>query len=196
MGLLCAMIKYFHETLSSFWWQSIAPYITLSRLLLMKCSSCNLFSSLKFTVYISFILNEWMNDGCFRPWFCTCKAILGRGQPRLMRWILLWTRPWCRLDRSGTDLQHLKHHSFYFQLYKFTPVKFVALQFELNPQAIDLFISCRSYLSKRPQQIHNNSQQMSGWCVTSCIYKSHEMNAVLGPDSVLARLYWGGDNLG
>ena len=30
------------------------------------------------------------NASCFRLWFCTCKAILGRGQPGLMRQILLW----------------------------------------------------------------------------------------------------------
>ena len=34
-----------------------------------------------------------MNEWCFRPWFCTFKAILGQGQPGLMRWILLWTMP-------------------------------------------------------------------------------------------------------
>ena len=27
---------------------------------------------------------------CFRPWFCIVKAILGQGQPGLMKWILLW----------------------------------------------------------------------------------------------------------
>ena len=34
------------------------------------------------------------NDWCFRPRFCTCKAILGWGQPGLMRIILL---------KDGTD---------------------------------------------------------------------------------------------
>ena len=33
--------------------------------------------------------NEW----CFRPIFCTCKAILCWEQPRLMGWILLWIMP-------------------------------------------------------------------------------------------------------
>ena len=40
-------------------------------------------------------LNEW----CFKPRFCTCKAILGRGQPGVMRWILLWIMPLVQ-DRS------------------------------------------------------------------------------------------------
>ena len=31
--------------------------------------------------------NAWTHDyeWCFRPRFCTCKALLGRGQPGLMR---------------------------------------------------------------------------------------------------------------
>ena len=32
-------------------------------------------------------------DWCFRPRFCTCKAILGRAQPGRMRWILSWSMP-------------------------------------------------------------------------------------------------------
>ena len=36
--------------------------------------------------------DKW-NDWCFRPRFCNCKAILGWGQPGLMRWILLWIMP-------------------------------------------------------------------------------------------------------
>ena len=31
---------------------------------------------------------KW-NELCFRPRFCTCKAILYRGQPGLMRWIFI-----------------------------------------------------------------------------------------------------------
>ena len=38
---------------------------------------------------------EW----CFRPRFCTCKAILGRRHPGLMRWILLGIMPLVQ-DRS------------------------------------------------------------------------------------------------
>ena len=34
-----------------------------------------------------------INEYCFRPRFWTCKTILGREQPRLMRWILLWIMP-------------------------------------------------------------------------------------------------------
>ena len=34
-------------------------------------------------------MNEWMNEWCFRPQFCTCKAILGWGQPGLRRWIYI-----------------------------------------------------------------------------------------------------------
>ena len=34
---------------------------------------------------------KW-NDWCFRPRICT-KAILGRGQPGLIRWIMLWIIP-------------------------------------------------------------------------------------------------------
>ena len=38
---------------------------------------------------------------CFRPRFCSlCKAILGRGQPVLMRWICYESRPWCMINRS------------------------------------------------------------------------------------------------
>ncbi len=33
------------------------------------------------------LMNEWMNERCFTPLFCTVKAELGRGQPGLMRWI-------------------------------------------------------------------------------------------------------------
>ena len=36
---------------------------------------------------------DQMNEWCFRPRFCTMKAILGWGQPGLMRWILLWIMP-------------------------------------------------------------------------------------------------------
>ena len=35
----------------------------------------------------------WMNKCCFRLRICICKAILGRGQPRLIGWILLWIMP-------------------------------------------------------------------------------------------------------
>ena len=31
--------------------------------------------------------NEWMNEWCFRPRFCTVQAILGRRHPGWMRWI-------------------------------------------------------------------------------------------------------------
>ena len=34
-----------------------------------------------------------LHECCFRPRFCTCKAILGRGQPGLLRSILLWIMP-------------------------------------------------------------------------------------------------------
>ena len=34
--------------------------------------------------------NYRMNEWCFRQRFCTCTTIQGRGQPGLMRWILLW----------------------------------------------------------------------------------------------------------
>ena len=44
----------------------------------------------------STFLHRYFNEWCVRPWFCTCKVILGRGQPGLMRWILLY--PWCRID--------------------------------------------------------------------------------------------------
>ena len=42
--------------------------------------------------------NEWR----FRPHFCTCKAILGRGQNGLMTWIMFVMNhaPWCSIDRS------------------------------------------------------------------------------------------------
>ena len=39
------------------------------------------------------------NEQCFRPRFCTCMAILGRGQPGLMNWCLLWIMPQVQ-DRS------------------------------------------------------------------------------------------------
>ena len=49
---------------------------------------------------IAVLFARWKsNDSCFRPWFCTCKAILCRGQPRLMRWILLLYMPLVQ-DRS------------------------------------------------------------------------------------------------
>ena len=35
------------------------------------------------------IPKNW-NNWCFRPRYCTCKAVLDRGQPGLMGWILLW----------------------------------------------------------------------------------------------------------
>ena len=43
---------------------------------------------------------KWMNEWCFRPRFCTCKTILGWGQPGLMGWISLWIMPWCSINRS------------------------------------------------------------------------------------------------
>ena len=47
------------------------------------------------------VMLEWKwNDWCFRPRLCTCKAILGRGQPALMRWIYNESCPWRRIDRS------------------------------------------------------------------------------------------------
>ena len=36
---------------------------------------------------------QWMNDWCFRPRFCTCKAIQGQGKPGLMRWFWVWIMP-------------------------------------------------------------------------------------------------------
>ena len=30
-------------------------------------------------------LYQYLNEWCFRPQFCTCRAILGQRQPRLMR---------------------------------------------------------------------------------------------------------------
>ena len=41
--------------------------------------------------------NEW----CFRPRFCTCKAILGRGHPSQMRWICYESCPCCRINHSN-----------------------------------------------------------------------------------------------
>ena len=40
-------------------------------------------------MFIFLQMNEW----CFRPWFGTCKATLGQGQLRRMRWILQWIMP-------------------------------------------------------------------------------------------------------
>ena len=54
----------------------------------MQCVSCS----------ASVFRNE--NKWCFRPRFCTVKFILGRRQPGWMKWILLWTIPWRRIDRS------------------------------------------------------------------------------------------------
>ena len=39
---------------------------------------------MRFKNYIKMKLNEW----CYRPWFCTCKAILDRWQHGLMRCIV------------------------------------------------------------------------------------------------------------
>ena len=44
------------------------------------------------------VLYKW-NKWCFKPRFSTHKAILGRGQPGLIRWILLWNMPLVQ-DRS------------------------------------------------------------------------------------------------
>ena len=44
-------------------------------------------------------LRGWMDEGCFRPLFCTIKAELGQGQPGLMRW-RDETLPQCSIHRS------------------------------------------------------------------------------------------------
>ena len=41
------------------------------------------------------IINEW----CVRPRFCIVRLYWVDGQPGLMRWILTWIMPWCRIDR-------------------------------------------------------------------------------------------------
>ena len=51
-------------------------------------------------MYVKERMNVWMNDCCFRSRFCTVKAILGQGQPGLMRWILLWIMLLVKIDRS------------------------------------------------------------------------------------------------
>ena len=45
------------------------------------------------------MLTDLVKELCFRPRFCTCKAILDRGHPGLMRWILLCIMPPVK-DRS------------------------------------------------------------------------------------------------
>ena len=42
---------------------------------------------------------QWRNGGLARPRFCTVKAKLGRRQPGIMRWMLLWNMPLVQ-DRS------------------------------------------------------------------------------------------------
>ena len=50
-------------------------------------------------VYIKSRSSNERNEWCFRPRFCSYKAILGRGQPGLMRRFLLWILPLVQ-DRS------------------------------------------------------------------------------------------------
>ena len=38
------------------------------------------------------MIYEWINERCFRPQFCT-QTMLGMGEPRLMRWILVSVMP-------------------------------------------------------------------------------------------------------
>ena len=61
----------------------------------LDCSSCKSVSKFATTVLWLALKNEW----CFRPRFCTVKAILGRRQPGRMRWILLWNMSLAQ-DRS------------------------------------------------------------------------------------------------
>ena len=42
-------------------------------------------------------MNEWMNEWCFRPWFCTVRLYWARDN--VMKWILLWIIPLVQ-DRS------------------------------------------------------------------------------------------------
>ena len=65
----------------------------------------NIWESESTVLYLVYNWQEYKNiprwnDWCFRPRFCTCKAILVRVQHGLMRWIVLWIMPWCRIDRS------------------------------------------------------------------------------------------------
>ena len=47
----------------------------------------------------NYSIQTW-NDWCFRPRFCTCKAILGWEQPGLIGWISLWI--WCRINTTSS----------------------------------------------------------------------------------------------
>ena len=56
---------------------------------------------------------KWMEmTECFRPRFCTCKAILGRGQPHCtesVTWGLVWWLPWWTSHASGGDWRETQH---------------------------------------------------------------------------------------
>ena len=57
------------------------------------------------------------NELCFRPRFCICQAILGRGQPGLLGWILLWIMPLVHVTYNTVhlitvSLSILGHHCF------------------------------------------------------------------------------------
>ena len=53
-----------------------------------------LFSWVKYVQTICLWKSRWnvskWNEWSFKPRFCTCNTILGKGQPGVLRWILLW----------------------------------------------------------------------------------------------------------
>ena len=81
------------------WWDELLIRLWTSNpgsglLILMKwCLTC--WHNSRGIVFLKCHGNEWSLE----PRSCTCKAILGRGQPGLMRWIFLWCMPLAQ-DRS------------------------------------------------------------------------------------------------
>ena len=55
-------------------------------------------------------MNTCLNEWCFGPQCCTIKAILGRAQPGLMRWLLLWNH--ASPENPIWYQEHQYHNSF------------------------------------------------------------------------------------
>ena len=86
-----------------------------------------------------------MNDWCFRSWFSTVRAILGRRQPGRMRLILLWVMPlaqdrWLNLLTSSPTRCHCTTDASPKPIHKWQTKNTILLR-EKNPASCVFWLS-------------------------------------------------------
>ena len=144
-----------------------------------------------------------MNEWCFRPRFCICKAIMGWGQPGLMRWILLWIMPLVQ-DQSlnlltsspvhyhcATDPPHsptssmiiyTRQNKFYCTFKSLCTIFLSWMNITASSSCLINCLKQRTSTFTPKPQIPHIVMKMNEWCFR--------------PRFCTVRLYWAGDNLG